>query len=243
MNVNRYRRQILVKELNEKGQHILSKKHVVIIGIGGLGSNSANILVRTGVGSIDIIDYDLLDLTNLHRMSIFNEKDGGKLKCKILEKKLQRVNSEVTVRGIKKRITKENIESAVRNADVILDGTDNMETRFLINEVAVKNNISWIYAGIHTTVGMVMGIVPKQTPCLKCISHSIADNKTGEIPVLGNLPVTIASIQCTETLKLLLGKQLFGLITYDIWNQRFEQINIKRNPEYICCGKELFELI
>ena len=243
MNLNRYRRQILVKELGEKGQYILSEKHVVVIGGGGLGSNSADILVRTGIGSIEIIDNDLLDLTNLHRTSLFNEEDIGKPKCQILEEKLQQINSEVTVRGVKKRITKENIESVVKLADIILDGTDNMETRFLINEVAVKSNIPWIYAGVHSTVGMVMGIVPRLTPCLKCMSHSIVDNKTGEIPVLGNLPVIIASIQCTEAMKIFLGKQLSGMIMYDIWKQRFEQIDIKRNPECICCGKEQFELL
>ena len=243
MNLNRYRRQILVKRLGEKGQHILSEKHVIILGCSGLGSNSANILVRIGIGSIDIVDGDSLDLTNLHRTSLFNEEDTGKSKCLILEEKLQQINSKVTVRGIKKRITKENIESVVKLADIILDGTDNMETRVLINEVAVKSNIPWIYAGVYSTVGMVMGIVPKQTPCLKCISHSIGDNKTGEIPVLGNLPLAIASIQCTEAMKILLGKQLSGMIMYDIWQQRFEQMDIKRNTECICCGKERFEFL
>ncbi|UCF11611.1 MAG: HesA/MoeB/ThiF family protein [Thermoplasmatales archaeon] len=243
MNLNRYRRQIIVKRLGEKGQYILSEKHIIILGCGGLGSNSANILVRTGIGSIDIVDDDLLDLTNLHRTSLFNEEDTSKLKCQILEEKLQQINSEVTVKGIKKRITKENIESVVKRADIIIDGTDNMETRFLINEVAVKSNIPWIYAGVHGTVGMVMGIIPRQTPCLKCISQSIVDNIEGEIPVLGNLPVIIASIQCTEAMKTLLGKQLSGMIIYDIWKQRFEQIDLKRNPDCMCCSKEQFEFL
>jgi adenylyltransferase/sulfurtransferase len=243
MNLKRYRRQILVKRLGEKGQHILSEKHIIILGCGGLGSNSANILARIGIGSIDIVDDDLLELTNLHRTSLFNEEDTGKSKCQILEEKLQQINSEVTVRGIKKRITKENMESVVKHADIILDGTDNMETRFLINEVAVKSNIPWIYAGVHSTVGMVMGIIPGQTPCLKCISHSIVDNKTGQIPILGNLPVIIASIQCTEAMKILLGKQLSGMIMYDIWKQRFEQIDLNRNPDCMCCGKERFEFL
>jgi adenylyltransferase/sulfurtransferase len=236
MNLERYRRQILVEEIGKKGQQTLSEKHVVVIGGGGLGSNSANILVRTGIGSIDIIDDDLLDLTNLHRTSLFNEKDIGKLKCQILEEKLQHVNSEVTVRGIKKRITKENIESTLTNADIILDGTDNMKTRFLINEIAIKNNIPWIYAGVHTTIGMVMGIISKQTPCLVCISHSIEENKISEIPVMSNIPVIIASIQVTEAMKILLGKQLSGLIIYDAWKQHFENMNIKRNTKCTCCG-------
>lgn len=243
MNLRRYKRQILVEELGEKGQQILSKKHAVVIGGGGLGSNSSNILVRIGVGSIDIIDDDPLDITNLHRMSILNEEDIGQSKSKVLAEKLQDINSEVTVRGIKKKINKENIESVVKHADVILDGTDNLETRFLINEFAVKKKFPWIYAGVHSTVGMIMGIVPKKTPCLKCISQSIVNRKQIEIPVLGNLPVTIASIQCSEALKLLLGKLPSGLIIYDIWNQRFELLNIKRNQNCKCCSEELFELL
>jgi len=243
MNLERYRRQILVEEFGKKGQQTLSKKHVVVIGGGGLGSNSANILVRLGIGSIDIIDDDSLDLTNLHRMSIFSEEDIGKPKSKVLAEKLKTINSEVTVRGIKKRVNKENIKLIIKHADVILDGTDNLETRFLINEFAVKKKFPWIYAGVHSTVGMIMGIVPKQTPCLKCISQNIVDKKQIETPVLGNLPVTIASIQCLEALKVLLGKLPSGLIIYDVWNQRFEQLNIKRNQECKCCGKESFELL
>lgn len=243
MNLERYRRQILVKELGVKGQRTLLKKHIVIIGGGGLGSTSANILVRAGIGSIDIIDNDLLDISNLHRTSIFNEEDIGKSKSQILEKKLQIINPQVTVKGIKKRITKENIESTVKRADIILDGTDNMETRFLINEAAVKNRIPWIYAGVHTTTGMVMGIIPKQTPCLKCISHNFSNKQIGELPVFANLPLTIASIQCVEAFKLCLKQQLSGLIIYDIWKQYLEKIVIKRNPGCTCCSKEQFEFL
>ena len=242
MNVKRYQRQIIVPEFGEEGQQLISKKQVVIIGGGGLGSNSSEILARLGVGHIDVVDDDTVELTNIHRTSIFNEEDIGSFKCQVLEEKLQKINSEVKIKGIKKRVTKENIESIVKNADIILDGTDNMQTRFLINDVSIKNGIPWIYAGVYSTVGMVMGILPKQTPCLKCISQSIPE-KTGVIPVLGNLPLTTASIECTEAIKLLLGKPLFGLIIYDIWKQQFEQINIKRNPGCSCCGNEIFEFL
>lgn len=242
MNFERFQRQIIVPELGEEGQQLLSKKHLVIIGGGGLGSNSSNILTRIGIGSIDIVEDDLVELPNLYRTSIFNEEDVGRPKCQILEEKLKIINSEVKIRGIKKRATKENINSIVKNADIILDGTDNMQTRFLINDISVKNNIPWVYAGVYSTVGMVMGIRPKQSPCLKCISQSIPE-KTGEIPVLGNLPLTIASIECTEAIKLLLDKQLSGLIIYDIWNQNFEQMNIKRNPRCSCCQRGIFEFL
>ena len=137
---------------------------------------------------------DTVELTNLHRTSIFNEEDIGSFKCQVLEEKLQKINSEVKIKGIQKRVTKENIESIVKNADIILDDTDNMQTRFLINDVSIKNGIPWIYAGVYSTVGMVMGIIPKQTPCLKCISQSIPE-KNLVIPVLGNLPITTDSIE------------------------------------------------
>jgi adenylyltransferase/sulfurtransferase len=243
MNLKRYIRQIIVKEFGEKGQETLSKKNVVIIGGGGLGSNCANILLRIGIGIIDIIDDDILDITNLHRMSIFNEEDIGQPKCKVLAEKLKKINSEIKVRGINKRVNEKNIESVIKDVDLILDGTDNLETRFLINEFAVKKKIPWIYAGVNSTVGMIMGIIPKQTPCLKCISQNVTNRKQIEIPVIGNLPVTTASIQCSEAIKILLDELPSGLIIYDIWNQQFEKLNIKRNKECSCCGKELYELL
>jgi adenylyltransferase/sulfurtransferase len=242
MDLERYQRQVIVKEFGMQGQKLISKKHIVIIGGGGLGSNSSEILTRLGIGSIDIVDYDLVDLSNLHRTSLFNEEDIGSYKCKVLEKKLKEINSGLKIKGIQKSVTKENITEIVKKADLILDGTDNMQTRFLINDISIKNEIPWIYAGVYSSIGMIMGIIPKKTPCLKCISHNIPE-KTGEIPVLGNIPLTTASIECTEAIKLLLGQQLSGLIIYDIWKQQFEQINIKRNPSCICCGNGIFEFL
>jgi len=237
MDFTRYKRQILLEELGERGQKILSQKHAVIIGGGGLGSNSSEILTRMGIGKIDIVDDDEIELTNLHRTSLFNEQDIGQPKATILEKKLQQINSEIEIKGFKHHVTKDNIESLVKKADIILDGTDSMQLRYLINETAVKHDIIWAYAGVYATVGMVMGIQPTKTPCLKCIAQNIPD-KNGEIPVLGNLPLTIASIQCIETLKLLIENESSGLIIYDIWKQQFEQINIQKNPTCSCCGKK-----
>jgi adenylyltransferase/sulfurtransferase len=242
MDFTRYSRQIILEELGEAGQKLLSQKHAVIIGGGGLGSNSSEILTRLGIGHIDIVDDDKIDITNLHRTSLFNEEDIGQHKTTILEKKLQKINSEVTINGINQHVTKDNIESFTKNADIILDGTDSMQTRFLLNETAVKHNIFWVYAGVYATVGMVMGIQPAITPCLKCISQNIS-HKTDTIPVLGNLPLTIASIQCIEALKLLLGNHTPGLIIYDIWKQQFEQISIQKNPNCTCCTRKQFKLL
>ena len=243
MNLERYKRQILVKEIGKPGQEILSKKHVVVIGGGGLGSNSANFLVRTGIKSIDIVDYDKVDLSNLHRTTIFTEDDVGKLKAAVLEERLRQINPEVVVRGVEKKVTKQNIESLVNHADIILDGTDNLETRFLINDVAVKHNIPWVYAGVFSTIGMVMCVIPKRTPCFKCVSPVLPSPPVGNTPVLGILPGLIAAVQCTEAIKILLEKPCSGLLIYDTWRQCFDQLAVQRNPACSCCAKGVFEFL
>jgi len=238
MGQNRYRRQTLVKELGQKGQKLLASKHIVLIGGGGLGSNSANILVRMGIGSIDIIDYDTIDLTNLHRTSVFSEKDIGRRKASVLKERLQLVNADVQIKAINRKVTSKNIESLVDTSDILIDGTDNIPLRLLLNKIALKHNIPWVYAGVHETVGMVMAIMPKKTACFHCITPNIPVQKTQEIPVLGSLPATIAAIQCNEAMKVLLGKRPAGLIIYDVWNQCFDVLNIKRNSYCPLCGKK-----
>ena len=238
MSIDRYRRQILVKEFGQKGQELLATKHVSVIGAGGLGSNSANQLLRMGIGSIDIIDFDIVDLTNLHRTAVFTEQDIGKSKALVLQERLQPVNSKVRVKGINQKVTSENIGSLVKHADVIIDGTDSVPLRLLINDVAIQNDIPWVYAGVNDTVGMMMGILPKKTPCFQCIAQKIPDSRDQELPVFGSLPATIAAIQCNEAIKILLGRQPAGLLIYDVWNQRFDRMNIKRNPHCPICGKK-----
>jgi molybdopterin/thiamine biosynthesis adenylyltransferase len=238
MSTDRYRRQTLVKELGQKGQEQLATKYAVIIGGGGLGSHSANLLIRMGIGSIDIIDDDIVDITNLHRTTIFSEHDVGKSKALILLERLQSVNTKVRVKGINQKVTSENIWSFVEHADVIIDGTDSIPLRLLINDISVQHNIPWVYAGVYETVGMVMGILPKKTSCFQCIAQNIPLSRDQEIPVFGSLPATIAAIQCTEAVKILLGRQPAGLIIYDVWNQCLDTIDIKRNPYCPMCGKK-----
>jgi molybdopterin/thiamine biosynthesis adenylyltransferase len=237
MNIDRYRRQTLVKEFGQKGQEILAKKHAIIIGGGGLGSHSANLLTRIGIGRIDIIDDDVVDITNLHRTSVFSEQDIGKSKTLILEEKLRAVNTKVHVIGINQKVTVENIWPLVQYADVIIDGTDSIPLRLLINDISIQHNIPWVYAGVYETIGMVMGILPKKTSCFQCITQEIPKSGLQEIPVLGSLPATIAAIQCNEAIKLLLGKQPAGLLIYDVWNQCFDIMDIKRNQNCPICGK------
>ena len=243
MSINRYRRQILVNEIGQEGQEQLLKKHAIIIGAGGLGSHSANNLIRMGIGSVDIIDYDTVDMTNLHRTSVFSEQDVGKSKALILQERLQTVNTNVNVKGINQRVTSDNIRSFIQNADVIIDGTDSIPLRLLINETSLHHSIPWVYAGVNETVGMVMGILPKKTPCFQCITQNVPDSRNKEMPVLGSLPAIMAAIQCNEALKILLGRQPAGLLIYDVWNQWFDMMDIRRNPFCQTCGNKEKESI
>jgi molybdopterin/thiamine biosynthesis adenylyltransferase len=235
MGKDRYRRQTLVKGFGQTGQKILNSKHALLIGGGGLGSNSANILIRMGIGSIDIIDFDTIDETNLHRTTVFSEKDIGKNKALVLKEKLQSVNTKVRVKAINKKVTSNNIDSFLANTDVILDGTDNIPLRLLINERAITYKVPWVYAGVNGTIGMVMAILPKKTACFHCITPNIPLSKSQEIPVLGSLPAAIAAIQCNEVIKILLGKKPAGLIIYNTWTQCFDTLDIKRNPSCPIC--------
>jgi molybdopterin/thiamine biosynthesis adenylyltransferase len=228
----------LVNGFGLKSQKILASKHAVLIGGGGLGSHSANILIRMGIGSIDIIDNDIIDITNLHRTTVFSEKDIGKHKASVLQERLQLVNTGVTITGINKKVTSKNIDALVSESDIIIDGTDNIPLRLLINKTAIQHKIPWVYAGVYETIGMVMAILPKKTACFRCISPNISILKKKEIPVLGSLPASIAAIQCNETIKVLVGKPPAGFLIYDTWNQCFDRVEVKRNPYCTVCGKK-----
>jgi molybdopterin/thiamine biosynthesis adenylyltransferase len=243
MDTNRYRRQILVKQYGPKGQQLLSTKKAVIIGAGGLGSNCAELLTRTGIGAITIYDHDTIQLSNLHRTALYTEADVGKPKVTILKEHLHHINHQVSIEALQQKVTKNNIHTVVKDADILLDGTDTLPLRFLLNDIAIQQQIPWVYAGIYATVGMTMGIIPTKTPCLRCISHSIPKEKQTETPVLSTLPRTIAAIQTMEALKILLKNTPTGFIIYDTWTQHFDVITMERNPTCTCCTKHNFECL
>ncbi|MEM0466282.1 MAG: HesA/MoeB/ThiF family protein [Candidatus Thermoplasmatota archaeon] len=237
MNEDRYQRQRLVLEFGDTAQDLIRTKHIVIIGGGGLGSHSAEIMVRMGVGSVTVIDDDVVHRSNLHRTAVFTEKDVGQPKAVVLQERLSLVNADGIIQGIVKKVTKENISELVQNANLILDGTDDLETRFLINETALQKSIPWVYAGVYGTIGMIFGIVPGKTPCFACMIQTVPEKKS-ITPVLGNLPGVVASIQCTEALKILLGKPVGNLIMYDLWLHRFDLIPLKKTTTCPCCGNQ-----
>jgi len=243
---NRYSRQTLLKNIQEVGQKKLAKSRVIIIGCGALGTTIANNLARSGIGHIKLIDRDIIELNNLQRQNLFNETDVGLPKASIAAGKLKEINSEIKIECIIDDVTHKNIESLIKDIDVVLDGTDNMLVRFLINDACVKHNIPWVYGGAIETYGMTMNIIPNKTPCFRCAIQDLPD--AGLLPtcdtvgVLNSIPTIISSIQSTEAIKILLKKDVNkDLLIYDVWSHDFQKIRIKKKEHCECCGKHNYE--
>ncbi len=249
MPVNdRYSRQILLKNIQEKGQKKLGKSSATIIGCGALGTTIANNLVRAGIGYLQVVDRDIVELNNLQRQNLFDEDDIGSSKAELIAEKLRKINSEVRIEPIADDVYYKNVERIIKNMDVIVDGTDNMLIRFLINDACVKHDIPWIYGGAIETYGITMNVIPHITPCFRCLIQDIPE--AGSLPtcdtvgVLNSIPGIIGSIQSTEALKILLGKDINkGLLTYDVWPHNFNNIKIKKRDDCVCCGKHNFEFL
>ena len=171
----RYARQITLPEIGEAGQQRLLDTSVAVLGCGALGTNIANLLVRAGVGHLRIVDRDVVEQSNLQRQVLFDEEDAVNSLPKAIaaEKKLRSINSQVSLEAVVSDIDPYNVENLIRDVDIVLDGTDNFETRYLINDACIKLKVPWVYGAVIGTVGMVMTIVPGQTPCFRCLLPDI----------------------------------------------------------------------
>ncbi len=245
---NRYNRQILLKHIQEEGQETLAKSKITIIGCGALGTTIANNLVRSGIGYIKIVDRDIVELNNLQRQNLFNEGDIGFPKASVAAKKLEKINSNITIDYVVDDVNHGNIEKIIRKTDIVLDGTDNMLVRFLLNDACIKHRIPWIYGGAIETYGMTMNIVPGKTPCFRCIIQNLPETGSlatcDTVGVLNSIPSIIASIESTEAIKILLKKNVNkDLIVYDVWNHNFQKILVKKKKNCKCCGNHNFEFL
>jgi molybdopterin/thiamine biosynthesis adenylyltransferase len=247
-HVNRYTRQTILDEIGEEGQKMLRKSSIIIVGCGALGSIIAQHLARAGIGRITIVDRDIIELENLQRQILFDERDIGRPKAMAAVEKLRKINSDLEFEAIVKDLNPSNAEKILENANIVLDGTDNMETRYLINDVCIKNKIPWVYGGAVSTYGMSMNIVPQKTSCLVCAFPYIP--RAGSLPtcdtvgVLNTVPSIIGSIQATEALKILLKKNFNNeLIVYDVWSHDFQLIKLQRNEDCKCCVDHTFEYL
>lgn len=241
---NRYSRQTILPVIGEEGQEKLVRARVTIIGCGALGSNIAILLVRAGIGKVKIVDRDFIEVHNLQRQVLYDEEDikAGLPKAVAAERHLKKMNSDVEVEGIVADVNSTNIEEFCAGADVILDGLDNIETRFLTNDVALKLGIPWVYGGAISTTGMTMTIVPGQTPCLRCIYPTPPE--PGTMPtcetagILGTVPAIIGALEATEAVKLLIDPAKINrdLLYVDAWDTKFDTLKVKRRADCPACA-------
>ena len=236
----RYSRQIMLPSFGEEGQRKLKAAHVVVAGVGGLGSLSSMLLVAAGVGHLTLIDADRVELSNLNRQILHWEEDIGVEKVLSAARKLRKLNSTVEVMPRAEEITKENVASLVEGADLVMDAMDNMATLFILNEACVKMGIPFIHGVIHGLLGQITTIIPRRGPCLRCIFPQEVEGKK-PFPVLGATPAMVASLQVMEAIKVLvgMGELLVGrmlLINGEV--MEIATLEVKRNPQCPVCGDE-----
>ena len=246
----KYSRQMLFARIGQEGQEQLLASRAAVVGCGAIGAAAANLLVRAGVGYLRIIDRDFVEPSNLQRQTLFDESDAlhALPKAVAAQRKLHSINSSVTVEGVVADLTPANAEELLAGVDLLLDGTDNFETRFLVNDFAVKSGVTWIYAAAVASYGLTMTVRPELTPCLACLletgnSAQGLEETCDTIGVLGPIINLIASLEVAEALKLLAGRAeaLHGrLISCDVWSGRMQSLRVARNPECRACAKHDF---
>jgi molybdopterin-synthase adenylyltransferase len=245
----RYSRQILFKEVGTGGQKQLAESHVVVVGCGATGSVLCSLLARSGVGSIRIVDRDYVEVSNLQRQSLFDETDARESVPKSIAaaRQIGRVNSAIVVEPQVADLTPQSVNQLLAGVDLILDGTDNFETRYLINDYAVKNSVPWIYSAAVGSYAVTMNIIPGETACLACIFpvSPCGTVETCETAGILNSAVSLtASIAATEALKFLVGarsKMRRTLLSWDVWSNETAEVSA-RTPREGCtaCGEHEF---
>src|SRR5262245_13069391 len=234
-SLERYSRQMRFPGIGKDGQEKLLQSRVTLIGCGALGTVIANHVVRAGVGFVRVVDRDFIELHNLQRQVLFDEKDvaDGLPKAEAAARKLRAINSEVQIEPVVTDVDRTNVLDLCRDADVILDGSDNFEVRYLINDAAVKLAKPWIYGGCIGSHGQSMTIIPGETPCLRCVFEAApgpGEAATCETAgVVAPAVSVIASLQTTEALKLLAGRRESinrELVYIDVWENIYKKVKI-----------------
>jgi adenylyltransferase/sulfurtransferase len=249
----RYSRQILFHEIGKAGQERLLNARVLLVGCGALGASHAEMLARAGVGHLRIVDRDFVEFTNLQRQTLFKESDAAEHLPKAIAAKarIAEINSEIDVEAIVADVNYSNVESLIEDCDLLLDGTDNFQVRYLVNDACVKHGKTWIYGAAVSSYGTTMTIIPGKTPCLRCIFDEMPD--AGSSPtcdtsgVIMPIIATVSATQVSEALKILVGDtaSLHGsLIQFDVWANDRQRIKLAEpNPDCKCCAQKIFEFL
>ncbi|MBS3816327.1 MAG: ThiF family adenylyltransferase [Candidatus Thermoplasmatota archaeon] len=246
--MERYARQLVLPEIGEEGQSKIIEGSVAVFGLGALGSTISEALARTGVGKLRLVDRDFVEVSNLNHQILYSEKDIGMPKAEAAVDRIKKINSDVETEGEVVDINPNNIEKLIEDVDMVLDGTDNMEVRYIINDACVKYEVPWIYTAVLGTYGMSLNLIPEKTPCLRCIipeKPSAGEMETCETAgVLSTLPRIMANIAATEAIKFLTGISMRKeLLTVDIWNSDFELTDVERREGCRTCADRDFEFL
>lgn len=251
--MDRYSRQTLFPGIGKAGQEKLINSRVTLIGCGALGSMHAEMLARAGVGHLRIVDRDFIEETNLHRQVMFDESDAANAlpKAVAAANRIARINSDVRTEPIVKDVNYANIEDLIHDADVVLDGADNFEVRYLLNDAAIKLNKPWVYGAAVSSYGLQMTIRPGVTPCLRCVFSDMPTPGTSPTcdtaGVILPIIASVSSYQVTETLKLLTGQtdKLHGsLIQFDLWQNSYTKLKLReRTPDCPACVQGRFDFL
>lgn len=242
--MNRYARQEAFFGVGTQGQQKLAGSRVTVIGLGALGSASANLLVRAGVGFLRIVDRDYVEYSNLQRQILYTERDAAEAvpKAAAAAEHLRQINSQIMIEPVIRDVNSGTIDALIEDVDLIIDATDNFEVRMLLNEACFAMGKPWIYGGAVASYGMTMNILPEEdAPCFRCLINE--DQPEGETcataGVLGMLTSIVASLQCTEALKILTGSHDVRrtLLAFDIWRNEFDEVEIQKDPDCPVCGR------
>ncbi|MFL6466136.1 MAG: ThiF family adenylyltransferase [Bryobacteraceae bacterium] len=247
---DRYSRQVLFPPIGEKGQEKIRNASVCIVGCGALGSFGAEALARAGVGRLRLIDRDYVDFSNLQRQWLFDEDDASNEvpKAMAAARRLKAVNSEVVIEPFVNDLTPSNAEELAGDCDVIMDGTDNFETRYLFNDLSVKQMIPWIYGAAIGSYGIVMPIDPRHGPCFSCV---YPEPPTGLQPtcdvngVISSTTASVAALQVTAALRLLVGGEFRCQIhSFDVWQGTSQYVDAgERDPDCPTCGHHIYRYL
>lgn len=244
---DRYSRQQLFAPIGKTGQAKLALGHVLLIGAGALGTGNAEVLVRAGVGKVTIVDRDYVEWSNLQRQQLYSEADSQERLPKAIAaaKRLRAINSEVEIRPLVMDVTTDEMEQLTESVDVIVDATDNFDTRLLVNDIAMKRRIPWVYGACVGSYGLTYTFVPGATPCLNCLLGSVplGGATCDTAGIIAPAVQMVVAHQTAETLKLLVEDQaaLRGkLVSFDMWTNQYTSINVDRMKKQDClsCGNK-----
>lgn len=245
MDSNRYSRQLLFQPIQQEGQDRLQNSSVLVVGIGALGTVICNHLVRAGVGRIRMIDRDYVELSNIQRQMLFDEDDvkDALPKSVAAKNKLMKINSNTVIEAIVGNVTTENVEELLNGIDIVMDGTDNLSTRYILNDGCFKHQIPFSYGGVVSSRGMNAFLIPEKTPCLRCLipQSSNGGQTCDTVGVIAPAVDIVSSLQVTETMKYLTGSEgalRNTLRTFDIWyNHQYDIKFSKPKADCPTCQK------